>query len=98
VAEEEQVPTTPVVVEEPDNTMTLAQYKAKKTAAAETDSKMREVENEFAGKAAAISVEKDFFMTTGGKQKKAPKTTQAKGVKLTANFKVVRIRISNVSL
>ena len=56
--------------EEPDNTMTFEEYLASK-AKPESDNfksiKVREVDDEFAGKMAKVAVEEDFLVMGGGK-------------------------------
>ena len=87
--EAEVVVEEPEVVEpepEPDNTMTLAEYMAAKQQ--KKEEKVREVDNEFAGKAAAKKVEEDFLVMG---EEKSKKKKQAKDNKVTldVNFRVV---------
>jgi lysozyme family protein len=94
VTDEEVAATEEVREEQPapepepqDNTMTLAEYNAAKTAKeAVVD---REVDNEFAGKVAAIKVEEDFLVLGAGKSKKVPKKNVKKAAPVALGFRVV---------
>jgi plasminogen activator inhibitor 1 RNA-binding protein len=94
---------TPVVAPAPDepepeptpedNTMTLAEYKAAqaaKKAAEDAAVKEREVENEFAGKTAAMKVEEDFLVMKGAKQKKMKKKNVEKAGAVELGFRVAK--------
>lgn len=86
--EAEVAPEEPEIAEpepEPDNTMTLAEYMAAKE---KKEEKVREVENEFAGKAAAKKVEEDFLVLGEGKSKKKKQLKDNKKT-LDVNFRVV---------
>ena len=86
VAVEEPEVVEPEPEPEPDNTMTLAEYMAAKQQ--KKEEKVREVDNEFAGKAAAKKVEEDFLVMG---EEKAKKKKQVKDNKITldVNFRVV---------
>jgi plasminogen activator inhibitor 1 RNA-binding protein len=90
----EEVANVPEAQEQPtpepepeDNTMTFADYK--KAQAAKEEVKDREVENEFAGKVAAMKVEEDFLVMGGGKQKKTKKENVKKTAAVNLGFRVV---------
>ena len=87
--EAEVVVEEPEVVEpepEPDNTMTLAEYMAAKQQ--KKEEKVREVDNEFAGKAAAKKVEEDFLVM-GEEKAKKKKPVKDNKITLDVNFRVV---------
>ena len=67
--------------------MTFAEYQASK--AAKEEVKDREVDNEFAGRVAAMKVEEDFLVMGGGKAKKAPKQNVKKAAAVDLGFRVV---------
>jgi plasminogen activator inhibitor 1 RNA-binding protein len=91
-----QVAEVPVPEEQPapepepeDNTMTFAEYQASK--AAKEEVKDREVDNEFAGKVAAMKVEEDFLVMGGAKAKKVAKKNVKKAAPVDLGFRVVSL-------
>ena len=75
----------------PDNTMTFSEYMASKGTKEET--KLRKVTNEFEGAMAKVSVEDDFCVMGGGKQKKTKAKKGDSKKKVEVFFRTVRTYI-----